>query len=87
MAMDLKTYIDLERGRARRIAKSVGVSAASVSDWANGKKQPSYGNIRKICEATGWDVTPHELLPNVFPNPTDAIPVGIGTSPSKGAAE
>lgn len=32
---------------------------------------------RKWSEATGWSVTPHELCPEDYPNPTDGLPPEI----------
>jgi len=30
--------------------------------------------VLPICAETGWRVTPHEVRPDIYPNPTDALP-------------
>ncbi len=35
--MDLKTYLDGERGRAARLAKDMEVTPVTVHGWANGR--------------------------------------------------
>ncbi|HDZ2709543.1 TPA: helix-turn-helix domain-containing protein, partial [Klebsiella pneumoniae] len=50
-----------------------GVTSMSVSHWKNrnhGIVPPSY--IFPIFNITG--VTPHELRPDLYPNPTDGLP-------------
>lgn len=34
----------------RELAKRIGVSATSVSDWSTGKIQPTVENVYLICE-------------------------------------
>lgn len=29
-----------------------------------------------VCQATTWQVTPHMLRPDIYPNPDDALPAG-----------
>ena len=43
----------------------------------NGIRPISPKRALLICEGSGWKVTPHELLPNVYPNPTDGLPAAI----------
>ncbi len=60
-------------GTARNMALALGVSSMSVSHWKNrdnGIVPPSY--VLPIFRMTG--VTPHELRPDLYPNPTDGIP-------------
>ncbi|HCU2189353.1 TPA: helix-turn-helix domain-containing protein, partial [Klebsiella variicola] len=60
-------------GNASKLAESLDVSAMTVSHWKN----RNYGvvpqsRVLTIFKATG--VTPHELRPDLYPNPTDGLP-------------
>lgn len=53
MSEALRTYLEVERGRATRLADDVGISRSYVSDLANGKKTGSVPLLRRIAQATG----------------------------------
>ncbi|MGL6245682.1 transcriptional regulator [Pseudomonas sp.] len=36
------------------------------------------GRVLAVCEATGWQVTPHVLRPDIYPNPSDGLPASGG---------
>lgn len=55
------------------IARTSGVKLPAVSQW---DVTPA-NRVIKVSEATGWQVTPHELRPDLYPNPTDALPSEI----------
>lgn len=58
---------------ARKLSIALGVTSMSISHWKNrdqGIVPPSY--IFLIYKMTG--VTPHELRPDLYPNPTDGLP-------------
>ncbi|EKD5652588.1 helix-turn-helix domain-containing protein [Enterobacter ludwigii] len=60
-------------GSARKLSSALGVTSMSISHWKNrdqGIVPPSY--IFPIFKMTG--VTPHELRPDLYPNPTDGLP-------------
>ncbi|MHA1181680.1 YdaS family helix-turn-helix protein [Enterobacter ludwigii] len=60
-------------GSARKLGLALGVTSMSVSHWKNrdhGVVPPSH--ILSIYRMTG--VTPHELRPDLYPNPTDGLP-------------
>lgn len=57
-------------GSASSLGKLVGVSKMAVSLWrSNGIPAE---RVLKVFEATG--VTPHELRPDLYPNPSDGLP-------------
>lgn len=56
MSMVLKAYLDAERGRAARLADTLGISRSYISDLAAGKKTASVPLLRQIAEATGLGV-------------------------------
>lgn len=60
-------------GNATKLAEQLAVSAMTVSHWRkryNGIVPQ--GRVFPIYQATG--VTPHELRPDLYPNPTDGLP-------------
>lgn len=60
-------------GSARKLSLALGVTSMSVSHWKNrdhGVVPPTH--ILPIFKMTG--VTPHELRPDLYPNPTDGLP-------------
>jgi transcriptional regulator with XRE-family HTH domain len=52
MTHALKTYLAAERGRATRLADSLGVSPGYVSDLASGKKTARLQVYRRIADVT-----------------------------------
>ena len=35
-----------------------------------------------LCQLMKWEVTPHEIRPDIYPNPTDGLPVGFKVNTS-----
>ncbi len=60
-------------GNASKLAEQLGISSMAVSHWKNRYKGviPS-DHVLPIFNLTG--VTPHELRPDLYPNPTDGLP-------------
>lgn len=63
--MNIKEYIELDRGNSAALARAVGVAAPTVSQWAAGTKKPSIENCKRIEFATAGAVTCGELRPEV----------------------
>lgn len=59
-------------GSANKLASAIGVSGMAVSQWKSKGAVPS-SRVLKIFSVTG--ITPHELRPDLYPNPTDGIPL------------
>ena len=59
-------------GSATKLAELLATSAMNVSHWRNrnGGQVPQT-RVLPIFHATG--VTPHELRPDLYPNPTDGL--------------
>lgn len=60
-------------GSAKKLGVMLGVSKMAVSLWkndSNGVVPPK--RVFPIYMATG--ITPHELRPDLYPNPTDGLP-------------
>lgn len=65
----------------RRVRPQSKVTQSHVWKWLNqvvGATPPAEWAL-PIAEAVGWQVTPHELRPDLYPNPTDAVPAGVSS--------
>ena len=62
--MNLKTWVDGERGRSVRLARALGVTPPVVSDWCNGKKAVPLARCGAIERITGGAVTRQDLCPD-----------------------
>lgn len=63
-------------GSQSALASRVGVKQAHVWNWLNrqGRQVPA-DKVIAVSRAADWKVTPHELRSDIYPNPTDGIPV------------
>lgn len=50
----------------------VGVDAQVVVNWR--RRGLPADRVLTVSRATGWRVTPHDLRPDIYPNPTDGLP-------------
>ncbi len=74
--MTLDEYLKKNRVRQSCLATLAGCSQSMISLAATGRSQLSPEKVLRIAEATNFEVTPHELRPDIYPNPTDGLPVG-----------
>ncbi|QNK30678.1 helix-turn-helix domain-containing protein [Serratia sp. JUb9] len=60
-------------GSATKLANQLGISSMTISHWKNRYSGivPA-DRVFPIFHVTG--VTPHELRPDLYPNPTDGLP-------------
>ena len=56
------------------LAKALKLSQGMISHWITGRRQVGAEWVLPICEFSDWLVTPHEIRPDLYPNPTDALP-------------
>lgn len=56
-------------GTGAALGRALGFSKMTISNWKKTGIPPDH--IRSVFELTG--VTPHELRPDLYPNPTDAL--------------
>lgn len=60
-------------GSATKLAELLSTSVMNVSHWKNRNRgRVPQARVLTIFRATG--VTPHELRPDLYPNPTDGLP-------------
>ncbi|MDO9227148.1 MAG: YdaS family helix-turn-helix protein [Pseudomonadota bacterium] len=52
------------------LARMAGVTKQAAGNW---DRIPA-ARVLSVSRATGWQVTPHALRPDIYPNPTDALP-------------
>ena len=62
--MELKTWLESERGRSMALAKSIGVPPSFVSNWVSGKKGIPFERCTQIERATAGAVTRKDLRPD-----------------------
>lgn len=62
-------------GGQSALAAKVGVKQAHVWNWLNrqGRQVPA-SKALAVAKATRWQISPHELRPDIYPNPTDGLP-------------
>lgn len=59
----------------------LGKSRGAVSQWDT---VPD-AEVLNVSSLTGWRVTPHTIRPDLYPNPTDALPADIADQVVAGA--
>lgn len=69
--MDIKEIAALhEPPGVVALSKALGLSRGAVSQW---EIVPD-GRVLDVCEMVEWRCTPHQLRPDLYPNPGDAMP-------------
>lgn len=48
-------------------------STQSVANWVINDQVPSE-RVLQLCSLGGWTITPHQLRPDIYPNPHDGLP-------------
>lgn len=61
-------------GSQTALAKAAGVTQPAVFKWLAGSSRPNFLSALAIERATNGAVTRHDLRPDIYPNPTDALP-------------
>ncbi|WP_145517371.1 transcriptional regulator [Yersinia mollaretii] len=54
------------------IANRLGHKPQAIQQWLKNKVPPQ--KVIPVCEVLSWQVTPHELRPDLYPNPRDGMP-------------
>jgi len=79
----LKKAVDLAGGQvhlARGIQANIPgtkIGQVHIWGWLNAVKMevPPPEAVLAIAATVDWQVTPHELRPDIYPNPSDGLPV------------
>lgn len=72
--MHLKDYLKKNRITQAEFAQKSGYTQGYLSRVINGLESLSGLAALEVSEATNFTVTPHELNPILFRNPTDGLP-------------
>ncbi|MDY6798533.1 MAG: YdaS family helix-turn-helix protein [Pseudomonadota bacterium] len=59
----------------RQLADHLNVTQGLIYQWLSGHRKVSAEKALAVSEATDWQVTPHELRPDIYPNQSDGIPL------------
>jgi hypothetical protein len=78
----LQKAVDLANGQtelARGIRVQIPgskIGQVTVWGWLNGKRKdvPPADVVIPICAFLDWQITPHELRADIYPNPLDGMP-------------
>lgn len=70
--MTLREYLSRSRITITALGAHFGLSQPAITFWGKHGVPPKH--VLPVCAWTGWLCTPHELRPDLYPNPTDALP-------------
>jgi len=70
----LQKYLDESEISRADFAKAAGISESLVGHWASGLRPVPPEQAIRLAKITKWQVTPHQLRPDIWPNATDALP-------------
>lgn len=70
----LRSYMTRNVVTQRQLAADIGVTQGLIYQWLSGHRKVAAEKVLSVSKATGWQVTPHELRPDIYPNPTDGLP-------------
>lgn len=62
----------VERHGLVPLAQAIGVSYQAVQRYI--KDRVPAEKVIALCAADGWEVTPHQLRPDLYPHPDDGLP-------------
>lgn len=77
----------LARGIRDHMPAGSKIGQVHVWGWINSVKieVPPADVVRAIAASLDWRITPHELRPDLYPNPTDALPARNDTNHKEAA--
>lgn len=73
--MKLGDYLNTRGISQKKFGALIGKTQGYVSHVVVGRHIPLGEIAIAMAAASNWCVTPHELNPRVYPNPTDGMPV------------
>ncbi len=59
-------------GSQTALAEKIGTKQQNVSQWAKSRVSPEF--VLGVAKAVNFQVTPHELRPDIYPHPEDGMP-------------
>lgn len=76
MNQNLKDKVHSRFSQAE-LGRRIGLPQQVISRWVNGKQQVPAERIIPLCRLLDWEITPHELRPDLHPTPISGIPEGV----------
>ena len=76
--LDILNEVIRIAGGQTELARRLGIKQANVWNWINrarGVIPPD--QVIPVARAIDWQKTPHEIDPDLYPNPTDGLPVEV----------
>ena len=65
-------------GGQTALAESLGIKQAHIWSWLNRTKKGVPAEfVIDVAVQTNWQVTPHELRPDLYPHPEDGLPAHL----------
>ncbi|MBD8129061.1 helix-turn-helix domain-containing protein [Pantoea agglomerans] len=74
MKEELKIKIT-DRFSQAEIGRHLGCAQQTVSQWLNTRVPAE--RVIALCDLLRWEITPHEIRPDVHPTPGSGIPEGV----------
>ena len=59
------------------LAKRLELTQGAVSHWITGRNTLPAELVLKVARVTGYQVRPHDLRSDLYPNPADAMPLQV----------
>jgi DNA-binding transcriptional regulator YdaS (Cro superfamily) len=72
-------------GGLSSLAALLGTTVQVVSNWRSRGVVP-VERVIDVARCTGFQVTPHDLRPDIYPNATDGVPPQVGVEQGRAAA-
>ena len=69
----VKKAIELAGGQTA-LARLVGTRQSSVFNWLNRGQEMPADQVLTVAWALDFEITPHEMRPDLYPYPDDALP-------------
>lgn len=63
------------------IGRRLGCMQQTVSQWLNTRVPAE--RVIPLCELLNWEVTPHDIRPDLHPSPISGIPEGVILPPKR----
>lgn len=69
--MSIETAIEIA-GSQSELARRLGITLQRLSNWRS--RGIPFDQVIRVAQAVDFQVTPHQLNPDLYPNPTDGVP-------------